>query len=62
MASEEPPTQPEPVVKTEATPLSIEKAHPITAGKSPMDFSQVPPETSAGGSDIDTDGSETDGQ
>ena len=62
MASEEPPTQPEPVVKTEATPASVEKAHPTTAGKSPRDFSKVPPEANAGGSDIDTDSSGTDGQ
>ena len=62
VASEEPQTQPEPVVKTEVTPPSAEKAHPTTAGKSPRDFSKVPPEASAGGSDIDTDSSETDGQ
>ena len=59
---EEPPTQPEPVVKTEATPSSVEKAHPTTAGKSPRNFSKVPPEASAGGSDTDTDSSVTDGQ
>ena len=61
-AFEEPPTQPEPIVKTEAILPSVEKAHPTTAGKSPRDFSKVPPEASAGGSDIDTDSSETDGQ
>ena len=61
MASDEP-SAPEPVVKTKAIPPSIEKAHPITAGKSPRDFSKVPAEASAGGSDIDTDSSETDGQ
>ena len=60
--SEEPQTQPEPVVKTEVTPASAEKAHPSTAGKSPRDFSKIPPEASAGGSDIDTDSSGTDGQ
>ena len=60
--SEEPQTQPEPVVQTEVTPPSAEKARPTTAGKSPRDFSKIPPETSAGGSDIDTDSSGTDGQ
>ena len=60
--SEEPQTQPEPVVKTEVTPPSAEKAHPTTAGKSPRDFSKIPPEASAGGSDIDTDSSGIDGQ
>ena len=60
--SEEPQTQPEPVVKTEVTPASAEKAHPSTAGKSPRDFSKIPPEASAGGSDIDTDSSGNDGQ
>ena len=60
--SEEPQTQPEPAVKTEVTPPSGEKAHPTTAGKSPRDFSKIPPEASAGGSDIDTDSSGTDGQ
>ena len=60
--SEEPQTQPEPVVKTEVTPPSGENVHPTTAGKSPRDFSKIPLEASAGGSDIDTDSSETDGQ
>ena len=60
--SKEPQTQPEPVVKTEVTPPSAEKAHPTTAGKSPRDFSKIPPEASAGGSDIDTDSSGTGGQ
>ena len=60
--SEEPQTQPEPVVKTEIAPPSGEKAHPTTAGKSPRDFSKISPEASAGGSDIDTDSSGTDGQ
>ena len=60
--SEEPQTQPEPVVKIEVAPPSGEKVHPTTAGKSPRDFSKIPPEASAGGSDIDTDSSGTDGQ
>ena len=62
VTSEEPQTQPEAVVRTEVTPSSVEKAHPTTAGKSPRDFSKIPPEASAGGSDIDTDSSGTDGQ
>ena len=60
--SEEPQTQPEPIVKTEVTPPFAEKVHPTTAGKSPRDFSKVPPEASVGGSDIDTSNSKTDGQ
>ena len=55
----------DPVVKPEVSPVSsskTEKGHPTTAGKSPRDFSKLPPPTSAGGSDIDSEGSETDGQ
>ena len=55
----------DPVVKPEISPVSspkTEKGHPSTAGKSPRDFSKIPPPTSAGGSDIDSEHSETDGQ
>ena len=55
----------DPVVKPEVSPVSsskAEKGHPTTAGKSPRDFSKLQPPTSAGGSDIDSEGSETDGQ
>ena len=54
-----------PVVKSEVSPVSspkTEKGHPTTAGKSPRDFSKLPPVISAGGSDIDSEDSETDGQ
>ena len=55
----------DPVAKSEVSPISspkTEKGHPTTAGKSPRDFSKLPPVTSAGGSDIDSEDSETDGQ
>ena len=55
----------DPIVKSEVSPVSspkTEKGHPTTARKSPRDFSKLPPPTSAGGSDIDSEGSETDGQ
>ena len=54
-----------PVTKPEVSPVSspkTEKGHPTTAGKSPRDFSKLPPPTNAGGSDIDSEGSETDDQ
>ena len=38
------------------------QGHPTTAGKSSRDFSKLPPVTSAGGSDIDSEDSETDFQ
>ena len=55
----------DPVVKPEVSPVSspkTQKGHLTTAGKSPSDFSKIPPPTSAGGSDIGSEGSETDGQ
>ena len=55
----------DPVAKSEVSPISspkTEKGHPTTAGKSPRDFNKLPPVTSAGGSDIDSEDSETDGQ
>ena len=55
----------DPVAKSEVSSISspkTEKGHPTTAGKSPRDFSKLPPVTSTGGSDIDSEDSETDGQ
>ena len=55
----------DPVVKSQVSPVSsskTEKEHPTTARKSPRDFSKLPPPTNAGGSDIDSEGSESDGQ
>ena len=55
----------DPVTRSEVSPTSppkTEKGHPTTAGKSPRGFSKLPPITSADGSDIDSEDSETDGQ
>ena len=60
-----PETETNPVIKPEVSPTSTiktEKGHPTTAGKSPRDFSKIQLQAGAGGSDIDSEGSETDGQ